>query len=214
MIPKNTYFLYKKGAPQFYRKLDGPFINDWIHFDIEPYNNFFEALNIPFQTPVTLPDNRIISEMSSDLFHEYFNTGKQHEMIMDQKATNLFFKFSLLYHSANKTRSKMLKYGQDLIKLRKQIQNHKYLHGNVKEMAESLNISISYLQHIYKELFGISIQQDIIHERIEYAAHLLYTTTYSVSEVAILTGYESFEHFSRQFKKITGCSPSSYRKHS
>lgn len=46
-IPAGTFILYKKGSPQIYKKTDGSFINDWIHFEIEPYGNFFENLEIP-----------------------------------------------------------------------------------------------------------------------------------------------------------------------
>jgi AraC family transcriptional regulator of arabinose operon len=212
LLPENTYFLYEKGAPQIYRKLDSNYINDWIHFDIEPYNHFFESLGIPFQTPMMLPDNSAISDMISDLFLEYFDTGKQHEIIIDQKASILFHKFSDLYRFSQKNGTKLIKYRRELIDMRKKLQNFEYQPKNVQELAAVLNISTSYLQHLYKEIFGISIQQDIIYGRIEHAAQLLNGTAYSVSEVARTVGYENIEHFSRQFKKIKGCSPSSYRK--
>ena len=210
-IPENTYFLYKKGEPQIYRKKDGHFINDWIHFDIDPYDNFFEDLGIPFQTPMQLAYNNEICDMISNLFIEYFNIGKQHEEIMDQKARSLFYKFSDLYHFSKTKGDKMTDYRQTFIEIRRQIQNYEIFPTGAEEIAASLNISTSYAQHLYKELFGNSIHQDIIHARIEHAAHLLNGTEFSISEIARQCGYESFEHFSRQFKKLKGCSPRSYR---
>lgn len=212
LVPENSYFLYKKGAPQLYRRLNQYYINDWIHFDIEPYNNFFETLGIPFHTPIVLADNTSISEMISDLFIEYFDTGEQHEIIMNQKVSTMFYKFSDLYHFTQKNGIKMGKHRRELMEIRKRIQNYEYHPKSTEEMAIDLNISISYLQHLYKEFFGISIQQDIIYGRIERAAQLLNGTNYSISEVAQMVGYENFEHFSRQFKKVKGCSPSSYRR--
>lgn len=212
LVPENSYFLYKKGAPQRYRRLGKYYINDWIHFDIEPYDNFFETLGIPFHTPMILADNTSISEMISDLFIEYFDTGEQHEMIMNQKISTMFYKFSDLYHFAQKNGMKTAKYHRELMDIRKRIQTYEYYPKSAEEIANDLNISTSYLQHLYKDLFGISIQQDIIYCRIERAAQLLNGTNYSISEVAEMAGYENFAHFSRQFKKLKGCSPSSYRK--
>ena len=207
LVPENSYFLYKKGAPQLYRRLGKYFINDWIHFDINPYDNFFETLDIPFHTPMILADNTSISEMISDLFIEYFD-----EMIINQKISTMFYKFSDLYHFSRKNSAKTAKYRRELMEVRKKIQNYEHYPKSAEEIASDLNISTSYLQHLYKEFFGISIQQDIICSRIERAAQLLHGTGYSVSEVASMVGYENFEHFSRQFKKLKGCPPSSYRK--
>lgn len=214
IIPENTYFLYKKGEPQIYRKKDGHFINDWIHFDIEPYDNFFETLGIPFQTPMHLAYNNEICDMISNLFIEYFNIGKQHEIIMDQKASALFHKFSDLYHFSKTKGNKMTDYRQAFIEIRRKIQNYEYFPEGAEEIADSLNISTSYAQHLYKELFGNSIHQDIIRARIDHAAHLLNGTEFSISEIARQCGYDNFEHFSRQFKKWKGCSPRNYRSNS
>lgn len=211
-IPEGTYYLYKKGEPQRYRRLHANYINDWIHFDIEPYNDYFETLGIPFQTPMRLADSKPVSEMISDLFIEYFDVGRQHEVILEQKANALFHKFSDLYHLSENNGGRKLKYRMRLLEMRKQIQNFEDCPRNAGEMAKQLNISTSYLQHLYKQFFGVSLNQDIIHSRVEHAAHLLHGTGYSIAEVAAMCGYENLEHFSRQFKKVKGCSPSSYRK--
>ena len=98
-IPAGTFILYKKGSPQIYKKTDGSFINDWIHFEIEPYGNFFENLEIPFSTPVSFINNKIITDMIASLYIEFFNEGTQHDYIMDSKMRVLFHKFSDMYKS-------------------------------------------------------------------------------------------------------------------
>ena len=82
----------------------------------------------------------------------------------------------------------------------------------VSELAEDASLSVSYFQHIYKELFGVSVIQDIIRSRIERACYLLTVTPDSVAHIAEVCGYENVEHFNRQFKEITGFSPNQYRK--
>ncbi len=212
LLEADTFMLFRKGEMQRYRKQDGHYINDWLHLDIEPYDDFFEKLGIPFQTPMKLVDSAPISSMISDLFMEYFNVGEQHEKIMDQKASALFHKFSDLYQFSIKNSSKMSKYLQELIEIRKKIQNYEYCPENANDIAEQLNISTSYLQHLYKSFFGVSVNQDIIRGRVDHAAHLLNGTEFSITEVAEICGYDSLEHFSRQFKKIKGCSPRQYRE--
>lgn len=211
LISENTYFLYRKGDPQYYRHLDGNFINDWIHFDIEPYDNYFEKLGIPFNTPMKLPYNKEICDMIGDLQIEYFSYGEQHNQIMSQKAGALFYKFSDLYHLSHTGNSKLIHYRREFIELRRSLQSCEYCPANTEEIASSLNMSVSYLQHLYREFFGISMQQDIIKARIGHASHLLERTKYSIAEIASLCGYDNPEHFSRQFKKWKGCSPRNYR---
>ena len=47
---------------------------------------------------------------------------------------------------------------------------------------------------------------------IEYGKYLLHNTDYTVSRVAEECGYRNDVHFMRQFKEITGSTPSQYRK--
>lgn len=53
--------------------------------------------------------------------------------------------------------------------------------------------------------------QHVLNLRITTAKTLLRTTTYSVSEVASIVGYDNPLYFSRLFKKQTGLPPSDFR---
>lgn len=124
----------------------------------------------------------------------------------------LFHKFSDMYKSLLAGGTSYGKYFDELSKIRQNIHNYQYVPDGADEIAKGLNISTSYFQHIYKKLFGVPVNQDIIKGRIEHAARLLMETDASVSEIAEQCGYENLEHFSRQFKKIKKVSPQKYRK--
>lgn len=75
-----------------------------------------------------------------------------------------------------------------------------------------LHISESYFQVLYRRLFGVSFQKDLISMRIDYAKTLLETSDLSVSAVSEMCGYQTEVHFFRQFKSLTGTTPLRYRK--
>lgn len=42
-----SFILYEKGFHQKYYDREGPFINDWMHFDREDAKEFFQSIDIP-----------------------------------------------------------------------------------------------------------------------------------------------------------------------
>ena len=82
---------------------------------------------------------------------------------------------------------------------------------NISEIAESLYLSKSYLQKIYKSYFGKSIIEEMIEFRIDNAKTLLSQTDMTVTEISRECGYSSYNYFVRQFRTSEGCSPSDYR---
>ncbi|MDF2804554.1 MAG: DNA-binding protein [Anaerocolumna sp.] len=210
-LEPGTFYLFPKETPQFYRKLNAPLSNDWVHFNTTLGNNFFHNLQIPFCTPLKLDDDLTINRMMYDLRNEFFHVGHHHEEIMDVKMQALFLKFSDLYHGSSVDSEKPTPHYKKLLLLRYQIDTNEYLRCNIEEIAAGLNLSASYLSHLYKDTFGISIGQDLIKSRVNYAKSLLIYSKYTIGEISFICGYENIEHFSRQFKKLTSFSPRSYK---
>jgi len=81
----------------------------------------------------------------------------------------------------------------------------------VQYIAETLNISASYLSAMLKMLTGRSTQQHIHDKLIEKAKEKLSTTGLSVGEIAYELGFEHPQSFSKLFKTKTNLSPLEFR---
>lgn len=83
---------------------------------------------------------------------------------------------------------------------------------NIDEFAASLNMSTCWFIRNFKQYNKITPLSYILSIRIANAQNLLETTSYNVTEIASIIGYDNPLYFSRLFKKQTGLSPSDYRK--
>ena len=100
---------------------------------------------------------------------------------------------------------------EKLCQLRNRIMKNPELPWKINEIAESLYLSKSYLQKIYKSYFGRSIIEEMIQFRIDNAKTLLSQTDMTVTEISRECGYSSYNYFVRQFRSCEGLSPSDYR---
>ena len=79
-------------------------------------------------------------------------------------------------------------------------------------ISEQLGYDYTYLSNIFSEVKGITIQQFIIIHKIERVKELLLYDELNLTEISYQLHYSSVAHLSTQFKKITGLTPSYYKK--
>lgn len=77
-------------------------------------------------------------------------------------------------------------------------------------LAQEAGMSVSKLQKCFKQVFGKSIIQYAIEEKMNYAKSLLATKEFSVSEVGYRVGYSNLSHFSESFHKKFHITPKAY----
>ena len=70
----------------------------------------------------------------------------------------------------------------------------------------------SYLSDLFSSIEGKTIEQFFILHRIEKVKELLVYDQLSLTEISYHTGFSSVHHLSSQFKKITGLTPSHFKK--
>lgn len=79
-------------------------------------------------------------------------------------------------------------------------------------LGEKLGYDYTYLANTFSEVKGITIQHYIIKHKIEKVKELLLYNELNLSEIAYKLHYSSAAHLSNQFKKVTGLTPSFYKK--
>lgn len=83
---------------------------------------------------------------------------------------------------------------------------------NLKEFADKLGYSESYLCRVFKRKNGKTVFAFVEWLRMKKAEEMLLYTSLSVTEIAYCLGYSDSGYFGSQFRKHTGVSPSVYRK--
>jgi len=79
-------------------------------------------------------------------------------------------------------------------------------------ISEKLGYDYTYLANTFSEVKGITIQHFIILNKIERVKELLLYDELNLTEISYMMHYSSVSHLSNQFKKITGLTPSYYKK--
>lgn len=83
---------------------------------------------------------------------------------------------------------------------------------NASNIAGRFYLNPSYLSTMFREKTGMKLMSYIEGIRMEKAKEYLKNNVWTVTEIAIETGYSDSNYFSKVFKKYTGVSPKQYRE--
>ena len=93
-----------------------------------------------------------------------------------------------------------------------------YLYDNVyraltlEDLCKKFNLSQSNLCKKWKEYSDMGVIEYFLSLKIEEAKRLIRQNENNITQIAEMLGYSTIHHFSHSFKKITGMSPSEYKK--
>ncbi len=79
-------------------------------------------------------------------------------------------------------------------------------------ISKILDYDYTYLSNLFSEVNGITIQHFIINHKIERVKELLLYDELNLTQISHRLHYSSVAHLSNQFKKVTGYSPSYFKK--
>lgn len=83
---------------------------------------------------------------------------------------------------------------------------------NSEYISQKLNHDYTYLSNLFSEATGTTIEHYIIIHKIERVKELLMYDELNLTEISYKLNYSSVAHLSNQFKKITGLTPSFFKK--
>ena len=79
-------------------------------------------------------------------------------------------------------------------------------------LIEKLNYDYTYMANVFIEITGITIRKFIITHRIEKVKQFIMSDELSLTEISNKLNYSSIGHLSNQFKKVTGITPTGFKK--
>jgi len=79
-------------------------------------------------------------------------------------------------------------------------------------LADKLQYDYTYLANLFSEATGTTIEHFIIAHKIERVKELLIYDELNLTQISYLLNYSSVAHLSNQFKKITGLTPTFFKK--
>lgn len=202
-VDKGTVFIFKPGQKHRYCAKDGEYINDWAHIqsDKSLLGEYF-----PYGMPIKVHDCRIYENLFHMLCEEYFGVKTNRSTVIYHLLMVLLYKIQSDNEDIN---FQPIYY--EISKIREAIYRHPEYHWTVSYMAEELKISKAYLQSLYQKYFNTTCINDVIESRMQAAEELLLSTNKVLDEISQLCGYNSTEHFVKQFKKRYGITPGKFR---
>lgn len=79
-------------------------------------------------------------------------------------------------------------------------------------LSQELGHEYNYLSNLFSEIEGKTIEKYFIAQKVERIKELLVYDELSLSEIAHRLNYSSVAYLSNQFKKVTGLTPSHFKK--
>lgn len=213
-VTQNQFFILPEHESHAYGSLeDDPWSIYWLHFKGDMAAFFRKGFDVP--THVSSPNNQPL-ETQLHLFEEIYNTldnGFGNNNIM-YATTSLFHFLGLMKYVGeyieNKNERRHVDATDLAIAFMQENINRKLSLG---EIAEEVNLSVSYFSNLFLKKTGFSPLQYLNMLRIRKACHYLDFTNMKINQISPLVGIDDTFYFSRLFTKIMGISPSEYRAH-
>lgn len=188
--------------------------SDDILLDGQPISNkpiFIESL-YPFE-----------GDIKYNMLHlkKQLDKGLDNEMLINEYMHHCLLNYYKIYHkeivqkidrltfSKTKTREEVLR----RLTLAKEYINSNYNQAiTLEAVADHACLSVNHLMRTFKEAYEISPYQFLIQLRLNRAKNLLQTTSYSLTEIVGLVGFECPSSFIRLFKNTFNITPLKYKK--
>ena len=209
-VEKGTAVILDGSEKICYRADGSLFIYDWIVFDGGLDSDI--TSEIPVNKLICHTDEEYLSGIIRNIGSEFYSINPRRGKTIELMMKLLLLRLNESHIFLRSVQQNTDPHYSELVELREKIYRNPQLKWSVDIMASEVNMSRSYFQHIYRETFGVSCITDVISGKIEKAKELLSETTFTISQVSAMCGYDNEEHFMRQFKKLVGVTPRKYRK--
>lgn len=210
-IQQGDAFLILPGEVTFYQAdQDDPWTYIWIGFDGLKSTIYLSRCGLDKDHMITHCDKvSLLTGIVEDII-AHNTLSYSNELYIQGK---LFEFFSYFSESANIEYKTELKH--ENIHVNKAIEFIQKNYQNtftVNDIADYVGLNRSYFSSIFQKQLHLSPQQFLLKFRITKACEMLSNTDLSINSISYSCGYANQLAFSKAFRKVTGNSPSAYRK--
>lgn len=200
----DTFLLTEKSNQIYYSNPDNNFERIWINFKGRLATELFEIYDINNTVVFKNVDTYNILKEIQEKCMETKNAD-----VYKKETSELFFKL-VLFLSENKSNEQEII--NDVEKIRLYIDLRITENIKIEDVAKEFSFSREYIIRLFKKTYGITPHKYILHSKMRIAMIMLKTKDFSIEEISEKLNFSDSHHFSAQFKKITGYTPSQYRK--
>lgn len=184
----------------------------WCHFDGAPVPAIYEKYLSRGGLPVFRPED---CRPFADLLGSICQVAASEDYIRDMRLNtllSLLLERIMAYSWHPEYAGAPAASRVDLQEIKAYIDNHYREKLSLSDLAQTFFVDKSYLCRIFKDAYGVTVNNYLLSRKITEAKRLLRFSEKSIEEIGILLGIGEPAYFSRVFKKIEGISPREYRK--
>ncbi|EJE0509343.1 helix-turn-helix transcriptional regulator, partial [Escherichia coli] len=180
----------------------------WLHFEVKAPDSdprWLTHLSVPQQTKVADPQALVA------LFRQFLSEQEKH-----QRTPALEFIVLLILQQL--TRDARLDEQADgagttlAWKAQKLIRTQYHRPLSTALLARELYCNADYLGRVYRRVFHLTLTEAIHRQRVREAEKLLISEARSLTEVAVLCGFNDVGYFRQIFQKHTGLTPAAWKR--
>lgn len=235
-VGKGDLFLINYHIPHEFRSLEPPaaplrvyncvFKPDFIDVNLIDYKEFRDVMHyLSFRSIFSLEsetiddlkisgsENMALEEIYRKMLDEFTKKEDGYIELLRVYLMELLIKiFRSLKKSYNSENSVMPHHARLIEQSIQYLKSNFAVNTKLADLASQSFLSPTYYCKIFKDYTGMTVSEYVQRIRIEEACNLLRTTDDKIIIIAQKVGYSDIKHFNEVFKKLTGRTPSSYKK--
>ena len=180
---------------------------NWSHIPAGEMNTIKKILSL--NTMPVISKFREAGLVFQNLQHELFNQQLGYSTRVNQLIDELLIMITRLLTRQNNSQRD---FPQTFLKLENTLRQSLSHQWTVEEMAALMGLGLTAFTEKVKSFTGFSPLNYLINIRISEAIKLLKRPGAQITDIALDVGFYSSQHFATTFKKLTGYTPSEFRK--
>lgn len=175
-------------------------------FYIEP----FYRKEMYFKGMLTLNETQLgeATRLLDLILEEYNRQPQGYRMMIRAYFSALVGLLSRYYQDGNEQEdNKALRIGEAVT----YIEEHFLQPVTLQTLADKAFLSVRQFQRVFSRNYHTTPMDYVIRKRLDHSCMLLRTSGYSILQVALESGFRDQNYYTRQFRKVFGCTPTVYR---